>query len=166
MKKLIGLLTLIGLVASAQAQTNNPTFAGGGVSLAGNNRGVAFGGIGFNFNQNVGILLAEDYLWGHGLSSWNTVRGGITLQAPGHVFSFTGVDFLAKIPTILYVADCLAQPKAGNSIGNLVVSGVNADVFTVGKWQAGVGFAYEHRLGQGEFDGNYALGMLTFRRPF
>lgn len=202
MKKTILLLSLIGLVASAQAQqpsnvTNAPAitppvaqaptspqsvldtftagirqvtnwvaYAGGGLSLKGNNR-VAFGGVGYNFNGNVGLVLAEDYLWSTGGSSaWNAVRGGVTLQAPGHLLSFTGVDFLSKISTTVYAADCLAQPKAGDSIGNIVIAGVDAKLLSFGKWDLGIGGAYEKRSGQGNFDGNYVLGMVTFRRPF
>jgi len=154
------------ITAQVQEVTNWVVFAGGGVALSGSSRTVVFGGVVFNFNQNIGVILAQDHLSGNSLSSWNTVRGGITLQAPGHLFSFTGVDFLSKISTILYAADCLAQPKSGDAIGNLVITGINADVVKLGKWNLGVDLAYEHRVGQGEFDGNYGLGMLTLRRPF
>lgn len=190
MKKLL-VLTIIGLGLTIRAQeveptppaTNNPTLSGGlkeigqafasgtnwtvvagyGHSLTGA-KSLAFADVAYNFNQNVGVILGYDYLYGGGLKQGNAVRGGVSLSA--HIHPFSVVGFWTNAMLTPFVADMIAEPKAGASIGNVLVTGAKLDLFDLRNFSLGVMVAYEHRTGQGPWNANYGLAGLAFTRKW
>ena len=156
-------------LATAVSTATNWTFvAGGGRSTTGQNN-VAFADVAYNITQNVGLIIGGDFLWSKNASSWNTVKGGIALQATMRPFAFLGgTNWLTNIRATPFVANCIAEPFGGGSasIGNIVTGGLQFDVATWKQFKFSFGGQYENRSGQGIWNGNYLLGQLGFSRTF
>jgi hypothetical protein len=182
----VAALLAIGFTAQAQTSTNPPSFSSGlgimwdavttstnwsvlggyGHSTTGS-KSIAFGDVAYNFTQNVGVVVGYDYLWAPGrLNEANLVKGGVTLNATVHPFAFIGSTFLTNVVGQPFVADLLAQPQAGNDIGNIVTTGVNFNIVSISNYELSTGAQYEVRTGQGTWDGNYGLIHLAITRTF
>src|ERR1041385_117795 len=171
MKQIKATLTVIVLcvATSAFAQTNtnsaSPTLIGG-IEIIGqallsatnwtvttgyghglkNNGNIAFADLAYNFNENVGVVVGFDQRGGGGQSQFNDIRGGITLSLPMRPFKVLGgTNFLTKLVATPFVADLLATPRSGDSIGNLIVTGAKVDLWNIGNFNLGLLGAYEHR---------------------
>jgi hypothetical protein len=187
MKKLIALAALLALAFTSSAQTNStPSFTAGVQEMANaistttnwtvvtgygrgtsGNKNVVFSDVAFNFNNNVGLVVGYDDLFGTGKPQANVVKGGVTLSATIHPFSFIGSTFLTNIVGTPFVADLIASPKNTSSgIGNIVTTGYNFDVYAFKNFELTAGAQYENRTGQGAWDGNYILVHLGLSRRF
>src|SRR5256885_3671893 len=156
-----GVEEIAGAIGSA---TNWPATSGYGKSMNGGGN-LVFADLAYNFNQNVGVILGIDNVYGGGRSDWNDVRGGISLSLPVHPFTFLGgTNFLTRITATPFVADLLATPRSGNAIGNVVVTGAKIDLWNFRNFNLGILGAYENRQGQGDRDGHYALIGLAITR--
>jgi len=151
----------------ATSETNWDIVAGGGHSLKGSTW-LGYADIAYSFNDNVGIVLGDDALHGQGVSLFNSVKGGVTLQAEIFPLKWTGVSWLENIAGVPSISDLLATPYGGGSIGNLVVVGLHFKVADIsgGKWNILVGGEFERRSGQGQFDGNYGMIDGALHRSF
>lgn len=153
-------------IGQSLANSTNWTVASGyGHSLAGGNN-VAFAVAAYDFNQYVGLVAGEEYLWSSGGHSLNSVKGGITLQLPMHPFTFIGTSFVTNIVATPFVADLIATPQNGNAIGNITATGVNFDLYQFSKFEIVAGIEYANRSGQGNFDGHYLSFHLGLSRRF
>jgi hypothetical protein len=147
--------------------------AGGGVATTGQNK-IAFSDIACNFasstnGASVGIVIGGDYLWNKHGSSWNTVKGGITLKGTIRPFAFLGgTNWFTNLKGTLFAADCMAQPGGGSSapIGNIITGGIQFRLASYKQFDFGIGGQYENRSGQGNWNGNYVLGQLSISRTF
>lgn len=187
MKTIRSLIIALSIAATTvPAQTNNPTLLGGIKEIGGaiatatnwtatagyghatkGGNSLAFADVGYNFSENVGLVLGLDNMYGGGKSEWNDVRGGISLSLPVHPFAFLGgTNFLTKVVATPFVADLLATPRSGDSIGNLIVTGAKIDLWKIKNFEVGILGAYEKRSGQGEWSGNYFLVGATLSRKW
>lgn len=134
------------------------------------NKNVAFAAVAYNFTENVGLIAGYDTLWsGSGAtksSTFNSLKGGLTLQLPTHPFAFIGSTFLTNVVATPFAGDVLATPKNGDAIGNIVTTGINFDLFAIKNFEVVSGFQYEKRTGQGDWDGNYILFHAGLSRRF
>lgn len=134
------------------------------------NKNVAFAAVAYNFTENVGLIAGYDTLWsGSGAtksSTFNALKGGLSLQLPTHPFAFVGSTFLTNVVATPFVADLLATPKSGDAIGNIVTAGINFDLWAVKNFEIVGGVQIEKRTGQGDWDGKYALFHLGVSRRF
>lgn len=153
-------------IASAMGSATN-WYAGGGYGrgLTGN-KSVAFADVAYNFNENVGVVVGMDTLWGGAAGQTEIVKGGVTLSLPGHPLAFTGISYLAAVQGRAFVSDLLATPKNGNTLGNLIVTGYEFDLYTVSNFELYLAVMYENRSGQGYWDGNYAMIQGGISRRF
>ena len=176
------ILFLFGM--SAMAQTNSPSFAdslqqmeqaitsgtnwsiigGYGHSLKGNNN-LAFGDVAYSFSDNVGVVVGYDALRGSGVAQYNSVKGGVTLKTQIYPLQWTGVASLEKIQGQPFVGDLVATAPDG-SVGNIVTTGINFDVYDFKNFAVDFGLQYELRAGEGVFNGNYALFHVGISRKF
>lgn len=186
LKSLIG-LAILSLALSTHAQTNSPVpsfsvglremadavssstnwtvVAGAGRSTTGS-KNLAFGDVCYAFNDNVGAVIGYDYLWGHGASEFNSVKGGLTLQATIHPLAFIGSTFATNIVGTPFVGALVATPKTGDNIGLITTAGINFDVFRFKNFSLDAGAQYENRTGQGGWNGNYILLHVGLSRKF
>jgi hypothetical protein len=157
----------IGEIGDAIASATNWTATVGyGRSLKGNTS-LGFADLGYNFSQNVGVIVGLDYISQGGAGEWNDVRGGISLSLPLHPFAFIGgTNLFTKMVATPFVADLLATPRSGAAIGNLIVTGAKVDLYDIKNFSLGLLGAYEHRMGQGTADGNYALIGIAITRKW
>ena len=156
-------LKIIGDAVSSS--TNWTAITGYGHSTKGQNN-VAFAALAYNFNANVGLVAGYDYLWSGQSHTFNSVKGGVTLQLPMHPFAFLGSTVLTNIVATPFVADMVATPQSGSTIGNLISTGINFDVYAWKNFEIVSGLQYEQRNGQGGWDGNYVLFHLGLSRRF
>jgi len=70
-----------------------------------------FADIAYAFNNNFESLLVVDELWRGDKRQFNSVKGGLTLQAPGHLFAFIGSTVLTNLRTTPFVSFLIATPK-------------------------------------------------------
>ena len=156
-----------GLKTMEQAITSgtNWTFIGGyGHSLKGNNN-LAFVDVAYDFNENVGVVVGYDALSGSGQSQFNSLKGGVTLKTTIYPLAWTGVASLARIPGQPFVGDLVATSRDG-SVGNIVTTGINFNVYSFSRYVVDVGVQYELRAGEGVFNGNYGLIHAGISRSF
>ena len=178
---------------TAQAQTNNtagpvqPSLMGGleqigaafntatnwtanvsyGRMLTAGNNNLAFVGLVYNVNNNVGLVLGDEIIFGDGKPQISTVAGGITLKGTVRPLGWLGgTGWTSKLSGQLYVSDLAATPRNSNPIGNLVVTGINFNIMAVKNFELGAGVAYENRQGQGKYDGGAGLINLNLTRSF
>lgn len=183
-KILIGVGLLALTVINTQAQTNTGSFLSGlttmeqavtsgtnwsivggyGHSLKGNNS-LEFGDVAYAFNDNLGAIVGYDALQGSGVSLYNSVKGGLTLKTQIFPLAWTGIAALEKIPGQPFVGDLIATAKDG-SIGNIVTTGINFNVYSFKNFNLDLGVQYELRAGEGVFNGNYALIHAGISRRF
>ena len=143
----------------------NWSFIGGyGHSLKGNNH-LAFADVAYSFNDSVGVVVGYDALSGSGASQFNSLKGGVTLKTTINPLAWTGVESLARIEGQPFVGDLVATARDG-SVGNIVTTGINFDVYNFNRFCLDVGFQYELRSGEGVFCGNYALIHIGISRKF
>ena len=158
---------LDGLKTMEQAVTSgtNWTFIGGyGHSLKGNNN-LAFGDVAYDFNDNVGVVVGYDALRGSGVSQYNSLKGGVTLKTQIYPLAWTGIAKLAAIEGQPFAGDLIATARDG-SVGNIVTTGINFNVYSFSRYVVDVGAQYELRAGEGVFNGNYALIHVGISRSF
>jgi len=146
--------------------TNWTSVAGYGHGLSGGGNNLAFGGIAYNFTENVGAYVGYDYLWNSSSNSFNSIRGGITLQDTIKPLTFIGQSWTTNVTATPYAAVFLATPRNGNAVGEVNAVGANIDVYAVKNFELIVGGGYENRVGQGSFDGNYAYFNIGLSRRF
>ena len=189
MKKLI-ISACLALAINLNAQTNPPTVSGGieqiasaigsstnwtllhgaGRALKGN-RNIAFGDLVYNMNDNVGLVMGLDTLWAPNQSQQrqqNSVKGGITLKAAIHPFTFLGSTFLTNVIAQPFAAELFAQPTGGSadSVATITTVGINFDVVSFKNFELVAGAQYETRTGSGFWNGNYGLIHLGIGRRF
>ena len=142
-------------MASAFAQSTNAT-AGFGYhrSLSGNYN-IASAEVAYNISGPVGLILGEDVLFGKGKPSYNALKGGVTLSATIHPFAIIGSTWLTNVVGTPFVSDLLATPRAGNDIGNIVVTGCAFDIVPLKNWEFRIAPDFEKRSGQGQWTRNY-----------
>ena len=180
---IIGVAALVLVTVSAQAQTNASFLSsltsmeqaatsgtnwsavvGYGHSTKGNNS-LEFGDVAYAFNDNLGAVVGLDSLQGSGVSLYNSVKGGLTLKTQIYPLAWTGIASLEKIPGQPFVGDLIATAKDG-SIGNIVTTGINFNVYQIRNYNIDVGAQYELRAGEGVFNGNYILFHVGISRSF
>lgn len=190
----VGLIVLLISVAGAQAQTNltqvpnllpTPTFSdalillgedaaqstnwvavgGYGHSVSGTGRNLAFGEIGMNFNDYAGVIFGYDYLWGNKQHQFNSVKGGLTLQLPMHVFAFTGIPALTNIVASPVAFDQVAT-SSSSSVANILGGGLDVHIVPFWNLQLHGGADYENRSGDSVWGGNYWFFHLAITRNF
>ena len=153
-------------IASALGSAPWTIVGGYGRSTTGN-KNVGFSQVAYNFNQNVGLVFGYDVLWGGTmLHQTELVKGGITLSAPIHPFAFIGSTALTNVVGTPFVADLLAQPQGDANLGNLIVTGINFDLYKFKNFEIVAGAEYVNRSGQGAWDGNYICGHIGISRRF
>jgi uncharacterized protein YegP (UPF0339 family) len=130
------------------------------------NKSVAFGALAYNFNENVGIILGEDYLWRGNSGFWNNIKGGITLQLKAHPFAFIGSTPLTNVVATPFVTECVATPRGSANLGNVMTAGVNFEVYAFANFAVDLGVQMENRVGQDYYSGNYLLGHVGLTRKF
>lgn len=145
--------------------TNWTVAVGGGLSTDGKN-GVAYGVIAYDFSENVGVIVGEDVLFNHSGHQWNSVKGGITLKTQIYPLKWTGVSWLENIQGRPYVADLIASGHGGSSVGNIVSTGMDFQIYAFKNFAIGIGAEYDNRTGQGIYDGNYISGHADLSRTF
>lgn len=185
MKKTLALIALLALVSMpAMAQTNglftgieqtanalvgvtNWNFATGYGRATTGNRNLAFTDILYNISENVGFVVGGDYLWSKNNGQFNTLKGGVTLQVPVHLFAFLGSTFLTNAVATPFGSELIAQPS-GNTVGvgNIVLGGMKMDLATVSNFKLSLGAFYESRVGQGKWDASYPAGFAIVSRAF
>ena len=160
-------------IADAIGSSTNWTIVGGAGRATHGNRDIAFGALAYSFNQNVGLLLGGDYLWSphqDQASSENVIRGGVTLQAPIHPFTFlgSGGGFLTNLVAEPFVVAAVANPTGGSkdSIGTVGTVGLNFELLKIKNFELVAGGQYETRSGAGFYNGNYVLFHLGIGRRF
>ena len=158
---------LDGLKTMEQAVTSgtNWTVIGGyGHSLKGNNN-LGFADVAYDFNDNVGVVVGYDALRGSGVSQYNSLKGGVTLKTQIYPLAWTGIAKLAAIEGQPFAGDLVATARDG-SVGNIVTTGINFNVYSFSRYVVDVGAQYELRAGEGVFNGNYALIHAGISRSF
>jgi hypothetical protein len=146
--------------------TNWVVDTGLGHSVQGTGRSLVWGQVGYNFNQNVGLALGYDYLWGSGHTSFNQVSGGITLQMPIHPFAFIGSTFLTNVLVTPWAGQFMATASKGNVVSSITTAGINYDIVKIKNLTLSALAGYEKRAGSGYFDGGYGLVGVALRRNF
>jgi hypothetical protein len=184
MKTLLAAIALIALTFSVQAQTATPSFTAGltqmeqaitsgtnwsiaggyGHSTTGNNS-LAFGDVIYDINDSLGAVVGYDALSGSGTTLYNSIKGGMTLKTQIYPLAWTGVAALAKIPAQPFGGDLVATSKDG-SVGNIVTTGINFNIYSFSRYTIGAGVQYENRTGEGVFNGNYLCFHAAFSRSF
>jgi hypothetical protein len=157
------------LYDAALGSTNFALAVSGGVKLADTHVKIAAVDYLYNFNENAGLLIGFDYLWGSQTngSAANVVKGGLNLKADIQPFKNFGLTNIVATP---FVAELVATPVSGtqNNGGAGLISVAGLD-FRIVTWKSitlhGGGF-YENRTGQGWANGNYALIHLAASRGF
>lgn len=158
-------------MATAIADSTNWTLIFGyGRALTGN-RSLGFSDLAYNFSDYVGVVLGGDYLWSPGNHVFNTVKGGVTLQAPIHPFSFLGSGWGAwttNVAATPYISDCLSQPQGSgnNMVGNIATVGAQVNLFMVKNFRFSISGMYESRSGQGYWNGKYPAGWVGLTKSF
>ncbi|MDE2100611.1 MAG: hypothetical protein KGL39_25430 [Patescibacteria group bacterium] len=153
-------------MANAVTSGTNWTIVGGyGHSLKGKNN-LAFADVAYDFTANVGVVVGYDVLWTKGANQFNSVKGGVTLQTDIYPLKWTGVNLLSGIKGTPFVGALLATPKGGGNVGTILTTGINFDVVDFSKFSFDLGFQYENRSGQGQWDGSYGLVHLGLSRRF
>lgn len=187
MKKYLSLLTaLVCLTGYSQFSTNSASFtgglqqiadaisnttnwtavAGGGRSLTGN-KNLAFAAVAYGFNENVGVVLGYDTLWSKRITQQNSVKGGLTLQATIHPFTFIGTTFLTNVVATPFAGYLIASPKnSKDALAQIATVGVNFNLLEFSRFVLDAGGQYENRTGQGIWSGNYILAHLGITRAF
>ena len=160
------------IAAAIGSSTNWTIVTGAGRGLKGN-KNVAFADLAYSFNQNVGLVGGVDYLWAPHQnvdSSENVVKGGVTLKAPIHPFTFLGSSggFLTNVIAEPFGAYLIATPTGGSqdSVATITTLGINFDLAKLKNFELVAGLQYESRSGAGYYDGNYALFHLGIGRRF
>ena len=170
---------------TASAQTNVPPSLLGGLGQIGqafetasnwvaetsygrsSDYNLAFAGIAYNFNNNVGLIVGDEIIFGNGKPQISTVAGGVTLSGQLRPLAFLGGNgWASKLTGTVYAADLIATPRNGNAIGNLAITGISFDVFSVSNFEGKIGAGVEKRMGQGKYDGTYALFTFGIGRKF
>ena len=157
--------TLMGQIASG---TNLNAVVGAGRALKGN-KNLYFADVAYGFNANVGLVAGVDRLTSPGFANENNiVKGGITLQAQIHPFTFIGSTWATNVVGNPYAAALVASPTGGSSdsIGTIIVTGISFDVYAVKNWELILGVAYETRSGAGYYDGGYGMVQGGLGRRF
>ena len=187
MKKLYyAIMLVISVITNVEAQTNqvpnlmgdfgnlakditsgtNWSIVGGyGLSTDGKNQ-VAYGVVAYDFTDNVGIIAGEDVLFSKGGHQWNSLKGGITLKTTIQPLKFTGVSWLENINGTPFVADLIATGNGGSSVGNIVATGMDFNLYAFKNFELSAGAEYNNRTGQGIYSGNYITGHLAISRKF
>lgn len=155
-------------IGAAVASSTNWAIVGGyGHSIGGSEKAnLVFADVAYNFNDFAGLVLGYDYLWdgqGHEL---NAVKGGATLKLPMHPLVFLGFDSLTNFVMTPFASDLIATPQGGSSVGNIITSGFDFDLFAWNKLEIHAGVQWEQRTGDGRFDGNYGLVHAGISRNF
>jgi hypothetical protein len=194
--KLFPILILAGalMVPKLHAQTNSPTTIGGIteiLSSAGlitdptNYAIVPFVGIKAdgkqfaagllaveNVNNNLGVVLGFDSLWGGGkIGSANIISGGVTLKQQTHPLSFISTNsFFQNLAVTPYAVALVGTPLNGTSNdGGLAAIGrvgAQIDIYNFKGWEIGVGADYGNRVGAGNYSGNWFDGIVSIRKGF
>ena len=151
-----------------ESATNWTVPIGGGRGLSGQNNNLAFVDLAYNIvtttnGLGVGLVVGDEIIFGKGKPQVSTVAGGISFDGTIAPFGFIG---LKSFTCNVSVADLMATPQNGNAIGNLVVTTASIHSFTFKNFSIGPAISWENRQGQGRYDGNYILGMLTATRLF
>lgn len=191
MKKLVIVGLFVGSLVCSKAQTLSttppPTLTGGlqqiadaagsatnWAALAGYGQGINngakklyFADLSYNFTPLVGLVIGGDELSAHDqVSQQNVVKGGVTLSMPSHIFAFLGSTFMTNVVTTPFVADLLATPTSGNTVGNIVDTGMSIKLFDISNFKVEFEGHYENRSGEGFYSGNYWGVSLALRRAF
>ena len=121
----------------------------------------------YGFNQYVGLVAGVEDLFSKGhQSQFSAVKGGLTLSYPLHPFAFIGSTALTNIVADPFVSDQIATPSGSANLGNLLISGVNFNLYSWSNFEIVGGVDYEVRSGQGYWDGDYWLVHLGISRRF
>lgn len=164
--EVVGIYSSFTNILNTIAEAKDWTLVGGyGRSLTGS-RHIAFEDVAYHFNDNVGLLFGFDQLWADGISQNNTVRGGISLSVPVHPFGFLGSTALTNVIGSPFIADCISTGVGDDSVGNILVCGINFDIYKVANFEVVGGAFYEKRSGQAEWSGAYVCGFLGISRRF
>jgi hypothetical protein len=153
-----------------ETATNWNVAVGYGRGFSGVNNNLAYADLAYNIvtsdsGAGVGLVLGDEILFGKGHPQISTVGGGINLNAVIAPLGFLGgsfTNFTAKV----WAADLVATPQAANDVGNLVITGASFKIVDVKNFEIGASAGWENRQGQGRYDGNYGLFMLTATRMF
>jgi hypothetical protein len=145
--------------------TNWSAAVGGGLSTDGKNS-IVYGVICYSFTKNVGVIAGYDYLMNKAGNQSSSLKGGITLSTQIMPLSWTGVSFLQSIKGTPFVADLVASGKGGQSIGNIVATGIDFDLYAIKNFELSAGAEYDNRTGQGIYSGNYITGHIALSRTF
>ena len=139
--------------------TNFAVIGGYGHTIKGTGKNLVFGEVGYNFNNYVGVVGGYDYLWGAGKHQFNSLQGGLSLQAPFHPFGLTS---LVVAPTVF---DQIAT-SSSSSVANVMGAGLDT------KWLIGpqlyfhAGIDYEKRTSDSVWAGEYGLVHLALSGNF
>ena len=147
------------LLNDAATSTNFVVLGGYGHSTTGSSRNLVFGEIGYNFNNYAGVVGGYDYLWGGGRHQFNSVKGGLALQAPFHPF---GIQSVVLAPTVF---DQVAT-SSSSTVANIVGAGLDAKLNLTPTLYLHVGPDFEKRTGDSNWDGQYALFHIAFSGNF
>jgi hypothetical protein len=153
------------LYGAFETATNWSVATGYGRGFSGKDNNLAYADLAYNFNNNVGVVVGDEIIFGLGKPQVSTAAGGITLNATIAPLGFLGGSF-TNYTGKFWVSDLIATPRNGNALGNLIVSGISFDITSFKNFELGTSIGYENRQGQGRYDGNYGLIMLTLTRKF
>jgi hypothetical protein len=159
------LATLTSLAQDVTSGTNWSIVGGGGISTDGKN-GLAYAVVAYDFTANVGVIAGEDVLFASGQHQFNSLKGGITLKTQIAPLSWTGISWLQSVQGTPFVADLIATGNGGSSVGNIVATGMDFNVYAFSNFELSIGAEYDNRTGQGIYDGNYVSGHLAISRKF
>lgn len=157
--------TLQNLWDTYMASTNMAFAAGGGRGLTAS-KNLVFADYLYNFNQNAGLVIGYDYLWGNHQSSANVVKGGLNLQTSFAPLGQLGFTNIVLNPFASYL---VATPTSGTSndggLGGIAIIGVDWKYNIAKDLYLHAGGFFENRTGQEYWNGNYLAGhvALSFR---
>lgn len=149
---------------AATSATNYALVFGGGRSTTGQ-RSLAFADLGYNFNQNVGLVIGYDYLWAsqhlNQAAQANLVKGGINLQANLQPLKNFGLTNFTVTP----YAFALVATGNGN-VSEILGGGIKTTIYSFKGFDLAGGLLYEDRTGAGFWDGKYVAGFIGLTKGF
>jgi hypothetical protein len=178
MKRLLTVALLASICLSARAQTNSllgdlktaakdaidstnwAVYATAGHSLT-KNFWLAGVGVAYNVTPVVAPIFGVDERWNGKQHVFSSVQGGLQLQLPVQPLVSLGISNFWMTP---FVGDMAASGNGGNVVGNVVISGVDFDLYNWSVWALHLGGEYENCSGQGVYDANYLSAHFALSR--
>ena len=168
----------LGISLQSLGLSSNPSnyavAMGYGHSLKGN-QSAAWATVVENVNNNLGVIVGVDTLWGGGkIGSANIVAGGLTVKTVIHPLKFISSDtnsWFQTFKAIPFAIVMVGTPingtgSADGGLASIARAGANFDIYNVNGWQIGAGVDYGNRTGAGNYSGNWIDVLFSVRKGF